>query len=98
MKDSGLKTHGLDLNAGIRVRDQFRFPTAADGTAVLSEMGDEGGPRFALNLSFSKAHRRCPTLREEWGRQACRLKGSAVEAARGALRELAEKSRRRPLE
>ena len=64
-------THGLDLNPGIRVRDRVRFPTSADATAVLGEMGDEGGPHFSLNIDFSKAHRRCPTLEEEWGRQAC---------------------------
>ena len=53
-------THGLDLNPGIRVRDQVRFPTASDGKSVLFEMGDEGGPHFSLNLDFSKAHRGAP--------------------------------------
>ena len=87
-------THGLDLNPGIRVRDQVRCPVAADGKVVLGEMGDEGGPHYSLNIDFSKAHRRCPTLREEWGRQACQLKGSAAAAARRALRDNAEKERK----
>ena len=51
-------THGLDLNPGIRVRDQVRCPVAADGKVVLGEMGDEGGPHYSLNIDFSKAHRR----------------------------------------
>ena len=88
-------THGLDLNPGIRVRDQVRCPVAADGKVVLGEMGDEGGPHYSLNIDFSKAHRRCPTLREEWGRQVCQLKGSAAAAARRALKDNAEKERKR---
>ena len=86
-------THGLDLNPGIRVRDQVRFPTSADGKVVLSEMGDEGGPHFSLGIDFSKAHRRCPTLREDWGRQACQIKGSAAAAARASLGKAAERDR-----
>ena len=87
-------THGLDLNPGIRVRDQVRYPSASDAKAALAEMGEEGGPHYSLGIDFSKAHRRCPTLREEWGRQACQVKGSAATAAKAALRKRAEADRK----
>ena len=87
-------SHGVDLNPGIRVRDQVRYPTAADGKCVLGEMGDEGGPHFSLNLDFSKAHRRCPTEENEWGRQACQVKGSAAAAAKRALGQAARTARK----
>ena len=86
-------SHGLDLNPGIRVRDQVRFPTAADCKVALSAMADEGGPHFALYIDFSKAHRRFPVEEAEWGRQACQVKGSAANEAQKALKKLAEKNR-----
>ena len=69
--------------------------TSAAAKAVLGEMGDEGGPHFSLNIDFSKAHRRCPTLEEEWGRQACQVKGSAAATARRSLHDRAMEYRRR---
>ena len=83
-------SHGLDLNPNIKVRDQVRFPTAADAKCVMTEIGDEGGPHYSIHIDFRKAHRRVPTLREEWGRQACQIKGSAAATAQRELRHLAE--------
>ena len=61
-------THGLDLNIGIRVRDQVKFPTCADGKEVLSECSAEGGIHLSIHLDISKAHRRVPILEEDGGR------------------------------
>ena len=33
-------SHGVTLNPGIRVRDQVRYPTAADGRALLEECAE----------------------------------------------------------
>ena len=71
-------TRGIFLNHGIRIRDQVRFPTAADIKAVLAEMAEEGGTHFMLVYDVKKAHRRVPVLPSEWGRQACQVKGSAA--------------------
>ena len=57
-------THGLDLNVGIQVRDQVKFPTCVDGKEVLSECSAEGGPHFSIHVDISKAHRRVPVLEE----------------------------------
>ena len=35
---------GIDLNPGIRVRDQVKYATAADAKRVVSEIADESGP------------------------------------------------------
>mgnify|MGYP003333509867 CR=1 FL=1 len=86
-------SHGITLNPGIRVRDQVRYPTAADCRALLEECADEGGPHFSLHYDVSKAHRRVPILRSEWGRQACQVSGSAAEAAQTFLRKRAEEDR-----
>ena len=71
-------TNGVWLNYGIRIRDQVRFPTAPDVKAVLAETAEEGGPHFLLVYDVKKAHRRVPVLPEEWGRQACQIRGSAA--------------------
>ena len=39
-------SNGIDLNPGIRVRDQIRYPTAADAKVVVGSMADEGGAPF----------------------------------------------------
>ena len=83
-------SHGLDLNPNIKVRGQVRFPTAADAKCVMTEIGDEGGPHYSIHIDFRKAHRRVPTLRKEWGRQACQIKGSAAASAQRELRHRAE--------
>ena len=74
-------SNGIWLNPGIRVRDQVRYPTCADGRCVLESCAEEGGPHFSLHYDVCKAHRRCPVLRSEWGRQACQISGSAAVAA-----------------
>ena len=83
-------TNGLDLNECIRVRDQVRYPTASDAKVVVGAMADEGGPHFSLKYDVLKAHRQCPVLREDWGRQACQIRGSAATSARNFLRKAAE--------
>ena len=83
-------SNGITLNPGIRVRDQVRFPTAADGRAVLEECAEEGGPHFSLHYDIAKAHRQVPVLRCEWGRQACQISGSAAVTAWRFLKEQAE--------
>ena len=87
-------TNGLDLNECIRVRDQVRYPTASDAKVVVGAMADEGGPHFSLKYDVLKAHRQCPVVREDWGRQACQVKGSAASRARDVLRKAAEAAER----
>ena len=78
-------SHSVDLNPGIRVRDQVRFPIAADGKEHTSDIAHEGGPHFSLHVDFSKAHRRVAVVKEDWGRQACQVLGTAAKAAREAI-------------
>ena len=81
-------SHGITLNPGIRVRDQVRYPTAADGKALLEECAEEGGPHFSLHYDIAKAHRQIPVMRSEWGRQACQISGSAASTAQKVLADL----------
>ena len=74
-------TNGVLLNKDIKIRDQIRFPTAPDIKVVLAEMYRESGSHFMIMFDVSKAHRRVPVLEEEWGRQACQVKGSAATKA-----------------
>lgn len=76
-------THGVRVNASIRVRDQEACPTAHDLVSALDHEisrhecvpGDETGRSrcslFMLALDISKAHRRVPVRRADWGLQAC---------------------------
>jgi hypothetical protein len=89
-------TNGVYLNYGIRIRDQVRFPTAPDIKCVLAELHDEGVPVFSLVFDVSKAHRRVPVLEEEWGRQACQVRGSAAATAQAKRTALEEKEKRHP--
>ena len=75
-------THGVLVNLEIRVRDQVRYPTATDVRAYLEEMAAEGGTHVSLTWDVSKAHRRIPVLQEEWGRQACQVRGTAAAAVK----------------
>ena len=62
----------MRVNAAIRVRDQEACPTAHDLVAALDhEICNEGGGVFFLALDVSKAHRRVPVRRSDWGLQAC---------------------------
>ena len=72
----------------------MRFPTAADGRALLEECADEGGPHFSLHYDIAKAHRQVPVLREEWGRQACQVTGSAADTAKKLLVDRAIQDRK----
>ena len=42
---------------------------------------EAGGSHLMLLYDIKKAHRRIPVLQEEWGRQACQVRGSAVSSA-----------------
>ena len=85
-------TNGIALNRGIKIRDQIRFPIAPDVKCVLSECAEEGGPHSIFDFDVDKAHRRCPVLETEGGRQACQVKGSA--AATAQLKRSAEAATR----
>ena len=74
-------TNGVLLNYGIRVRDQIRFPAAPDIKAVLAELHEEGGSHVTVLFDISKAHRRVPVVPEDWGKQACQVRGSAAATA-----------------
>ena len=41
------------MNYGIKIRDQVKFPIAADGKTVMSELGEEGQAHFSLHFDFS---------------------------------------------
>jgi len=65
-------THGAQVNAAIRVRDQEGCPAAHDLDAALDHEIAEGTQQlFALALDISKAHRRVPVAPCDWGLQAC---------------------------
>ena len=49
--------------------------------AVVSELAETGKSYIMLMYDIKKAHRRIPVLQEEWGRQACQVRGSAVSSA-----------------
>ena len=84
----------IPLNPGIKVRDQVRYPTAADARAVLEECAEDGEPHFSIHFDVSKAHRRIPVLRLEWGRQACQVYGTAAEVAQSMLKLKADVTRK----
>ena len=71
-------THGVRVNNRIRVLDQIRFPAWPDLVAFLDEMaGDEMGVHFLATFDASKAHRRIPRVRTEWGLLASQADSSA---------------------
>ena len=82
-------TNGVYLNVGVTIRDQIRYPTAPDHKAVLAELAEEGGSYYCLLYDIKKAHRRIPVRKSDWGKQACRDKGSAAASAQ--LRSIAKK-------
>ena len=61
----------------------------------VGAMADEGGPHFAIEYDVLMAHRQVPVLREDWGRQAGQVKGSAASAAKEALVRIAEAANKR---
>ena len=65
-------THGVRVNAAIRVRDKEACPSAHDLVAALDyEITQESEGVFTLALDISKAHRRIPVRAADWGLQAC---------------------------
>ena len=48
-------TH-VPVNAGIRVRDQDRSPTAPDIKRVLRQLADHAGPKFGIKVGVKDAH------------------------------------------
>ena len=75
-------SNGVRINYYIRVRDQVKCPGPGDVKAVLHEMSQEDGGHYGITYDVSKAHRRVPVLEEEWGRQACQIKGTAAAAVK----------------
>ena len=63
---------------------------------MLGAAAEEGGPHFQVKYDVSKAHRRLPVQRCDWGRQACQLRGSAAECLARALDQAEEVKRKRP--
>ena len=71
-------THGVNLNHRIRVRDQVRCPAWPDVSRILETCRDDGfNGHFVLAYDVSKAHRRIPIQRSEWGLLACRADAGA---------------------
>ena len=87
-------SNGIPLNPGIKVRDQVRFPTSADGRAVMEECAEAKRTHFSIHYDVAKAHRRVPVLRSDWGRQSCQVRGTAAMAAQAYLQEEAAKDRK----
>ena len=62
-------THGVGVNARIKVRDQIRSPSAGDVQALLRELP---GVFFGLTGDVKRAHRLVKIAMKDWGAQACR--------------------------
>ena len=43
-------THGIPVNAGLRVRDQDRSPAAPDLRRVLRQLANNSGPMFGFKV------------------------------------------------
>ena len=86
-------SNGVLINMMIRVRDQVKCPAAGDAKSVLRELHREGASHVCLVYDISKAHRRIPVLEEEWGRQACQVRGTAASALKNRKRMEAARCR-----
>ena len=73
----------------------MKFPAAGDAKAVLREVHREGGSHVCLVYDISKAHRRVPVVEEDWGRQACQIRGTAASAWKMRKRMRASEDRAR---
>ena len=62
-------THGVNINAKIKLRDQLRNPTAGDLCSVLKYMPQAA---FGLTGDIKRAHRLAKVAEQDWGYQACR--------------------------
>ena len=58
----------------------------------MSEYAEEGGPHYSLHIDFSGAHRQRGVVKEDWGRQACQVSGTAAEASKLALKAIADEA------
>ena len=65
-------THGVPVNAGIRVRDQDRSPAAPDIKRVLRQLANHNGPKFGSKVDVKDAQRLIPIKPCGWHLQACR--------------------------
>ena len=88
-------SNGVQVNRAIRVRDQVRCPASGDAKAVMRELHVEGAGHVCIVYDISKAHRRVPVLRCEWGRQACQVRGTAASALKLRKRMRAAEDRLR---
>ena len=88
-------TSGVDLNPGIRVRDNVRYSTAADAKVAVGAKADKGGLHFSIEYDVLMAHRQVPVLRVDWGRRACQVKGSDASAAKEAVARITEAANKR---
>ena len=66
-------THGIDVNARIRIRDQERAPIAADVKRVLREKARLEEPTFALTADISEAHSQVPVDARDWHFLGCQV-------------------------
>ena len=62
-------THGVNVNARIKLRDQLRNPTGGDLCSVLKCMP---GAAFGLTGDMKRAHRLAKVAEQDWGYQTCR--------------------------
>ena len=65
-------THGVPVNAGIRVRDQDRSPAAPDIKRVLRQLANHSGPKFGFKVDVKDAHRLIPIKPCDWHLLCCR--------------------------
>ena len=86
-------SNGVLINMMIRVRDQVKCPAAGDAKSVLRELHREGASHVCIVYDISKAHRRIPVLEDEWGRQACQVRGTAASALKNRKRMEAARCR-----
>ena len=62
-------THGVAVNAAIKIRDQLRSPTAGDVKACVQTLQ---GAVFGLSGDVKRAHRLVRVCQHDWGLLACR--------------------------
>ena len=88
-------SNGVLVNRLIRVRDQVKCPASGDAKAVMRELHMEDIGHVCIVYDISKAHRRIPVLREECGKQACQVRGTAASALKLRKRMRAAEDRQR---
>ena len=66
-------TNGISVNRRIRVRDQERFPTAADVKRIMREKAAIGEKSFALTADVKEAHRQVPVDPRDWHLLGCQV-------------------------